>query len=313
MLKAQSFLILILVLKELLLLHTGKAVVYYVSQTGSNDSLCPHTKELCSTLVYYVTNADSKGYFNGNNSNITMIFLHGYHGFNTTSNSLHINHLSSFSMIGAGSTAGITICFTAHFANVSAVHIENITVNNCPRSIIEASHGPLRMSLLRTDFNQTKLSISDVSTFNVVFKESRFFELANVWFDFTENIHRNRNDSNVRLSSCTFDLAKFQMTVTNGNVTIEDSTFETTDFSIQSSNTTIALSGNVRFSRNKLTAIAASLSTVNISGNVSFINHAETVIALYSDSVLNFLSMSNVSLSTTPEQMEGHLHFTRLL
>ena len=293
MLKALSFLVLILVTGELFLLHTGKAVVYYVSPTGPNDTNCPPPEELCNTLDYYVTNADSKGYFNTNKSNITMVFLHGFHGFNTTTNSLHISDLRDFSMIGAGPAAEIVVCFTAQFANVNDVHIENITVNNCPRSIIEASRGPLRMSLRRTDFNQTKFSISDVSTFNIVFEESRFFELASVWFEFTEHIYRN--DSNVRLSGCTFDLAKFQMTITNGNVSIENSMFKTTDFSIQSSNTTIALSGNIHFFHNRLTAIAASLSTVNISGNVSFINHAETVFALYSDSVLNFLSMSNVS------------------
>ena len=160
--KALSFVI-ILVVEMILLLHSGKAVVYYVSQDGPSDPLCPHTSKLCYTLDYYVSNADS--YFNSSNSNITMIFLHGHHGFNTTNNSLHISHISSFSMIGAKSTPEIIVCFTAHFANVSAVHIENITVNNCPRSIIEANRGPLRMSLLRTEFNQTKFSISDVSTF----------------------------------------------------------------------------------------------------------------------------------------------------
>ena len=302
--KALSF-VLILVLEMILLLHSGKAVVYYVSQAGPSDPLCPHTNELCYTLDYYVSNADS--YFNSSNSNITMIFLQGHHGFNTANNSLHISHTSSFSMIGARSTAEIIVCFTAHFANVSAVHIENITVNNCPRSIVEANRGPLRMSLLRTEFNQTKFSISDVSTFNIVFEESRFFELASVWFEFTEYIYRN--DSNVRLSNCTFDLANFQMTVMNGNVSIEDSSFEATDFSIQSSNTTIALLGNVHFAGNRLTAIAASLSTVNISGNVSFINHAETVIAFYSDSVLNLLSTSSVSFINNTGTKGGALAF----
>ena len=308
MLKAQSFLtLLILGLGELLLLQTGEAVIYYVSQTGSNDTLCPATEELCNTLDYYVTNAVSKGYFNSDKSNITMMFLRGSHGFNTTNNSLYISNLENFSMIGSGPTANTIVCFVAHFANVSAVHIENITVNNCPRSIIEANRGPLRMSLLRTDFKQTKFSISDVSTFNIVFEESRFIVLASVWFEFTENIYRN--DSNVRLSGCTFDLAKFQMTITNGNVSIQDSTFNTTDFSIQSSNTTIVLSGNVHFQINKLTAIAASLSTVNISGNVSFIKHADTAIALYSDSTINFLGTSNVIFVNNTGTNGGALAF----
>ena len=186
--KALSFVVLILVMEAELLLpgHSSKAVVYYVSQDGPSDPLCPHTNELCYTLDYYVSNADS--YFDSSNSNITMIFLRGHHGFNTANNSLHISHLSSFLMIGARSTAEIIVCFTAHFANVSAVHIENITVNNCPRSIIKANRGPLRMSLLRTEFNQMKFSISDVSTFNIVFEESQFFELASVWFEFTEYI-----------------------------------------------------------------------------------------------------------------------------
>ena len=99
------------------------------------------------------------------------------------------------------------------------------------------------------------------------------------------------------------------MTVMNGNVSIEDSSFEATDFSIQSSNTTIALLGNVHFAGNRLTAIAASLSTVNVSGNVSFINHAETVIALYSDSVLNLLSTSSVSFINNTGTKGGALAF----
>ena len=307
MLKALSFLVLILVMGELILLHAGKAVVYYVSPTGPSDPHCPPPPELCNTLDYYVSNADSQGYFNSNKTSIIMKFLRGSHGFDTMNNSLHISDLHNFSMIGEESTAEIIVCFTAQFANVNTVHIENITVNNCPRSIIEASRGPLRMSLRRTDFNQTKFSISDVSTFNITFEESRFFELASVWFEFTENIYRK--ESNVRLSNCIFNLAKFQMTITNGNVSIEDSTFETTNFSIQSFNTTIALSGNIHFFNNGLTAIAASLSTVNIFGNVSFMNHAETVFTLYSDSVLNFLSISNVSFINNTGTNGGALAF----
>ena len=108
----------------MLLIIPGDTVTYYVTPTDPASSNCPG--QPCLTLERYFYH-ESK-YFNRSKINVTMRFLQGNHTLNSTIQ--YIEDLGRFEMVGMKPAADVVayISATVIFTYVTAVRIENLTI-----------------------------------------------------------------------------------------------------------------------------------------------------------------------------------------
>ena len=111
-------------------------VDYYVAPSDPPCCECPG--QPCQTIEYYFDHSEK--YFNRSKVNVTMKFLQGCH---TLSNNLyHFKNLNRFEMIGMKPAPDVVVHVSAivNFTNVTAMHIENLTIEGKPHSIFSVDN-----------------------------------------------------------------------------------------------------------------------------------------------------------------------------
>ena len=227
-------------LAALSLLSTTAGVVYYVKPTEpcANNGSCP-SNETCHTMDYYASN--SSHYFSPEHINVTLYFMCGVHN---CIQEVGINDLQTFTMTGTTSKQNVIINMptpteaaittqgrdSKHFytfTNVSNVIATNISIN-C-----------VSVSFEGKDFNAT---------------DTNFYGYANFTSPYVSVI--TITGSSALFDNCTFQENSFLHYQSNAVITIHDCIFHSynhvANSAIRGMNSTLNLSGSVRFINNSL-------------------------------------------------------------